>query len=158
MNIFAVHDDPIVAASMLCDQHVVKMPVENCQMLAAVFEDEYCGHPKSVFKHPCTLWLKKSSANVNWLLMHHKATLEEYFFRYGRKHKFDDSPSHFWNLQPEDQLPSSSKTPFANATPYKDMEDTIEAYRHFYCVDKSKFARWRYTDKPAWYRPLSSAG
>ena len=50
MNIFVVDENPDVAAKQLCDQHVVKMPVENCQMLPAVFEDDFCGHPKAVFK------------------------------------------------------------------------------------------------------------
>ncbi len=33
MNIFAVDENPEVAATMLCDPHVVKMPLENCKML-----------------------------------------------------------------------------------------------------------------------------
>ena len=34
MNIFAVHDNPIISAQQLCDKHVVKMIVESCQLLS----------------------------------------------------------------------------------------------------------------------------
>lgn len=153
MNIFVTDKDPNVAARQLCDQHIVKMPVENCQMLAAVFEDNFCGHPKSVFKHPCTLWLKQSKNNVRWLLNHHDTMMKEYTNRYNKTHKYEqlDSVYHFTKLNEKSNLPDIPRTPFVNATPYKDIEDTIEAYRHFYCVDKSRFARWRYTNKPNWF-------
>jgi len=151
MNIFVVDNNPDIAARQLCDQHVVKMPIENCQMLAAVFENDFCGHPKSVFKHPCTLWLKKSKNNVRWLLCHHETMLKEYTRRYHKVHKYDqqDSVYHFTVLNEKSNLPDTPQTPFANATPYKDM-NTIHAYRHFYRMDKSKFARWKYTEMPSW--------
>ena len=34
MNIFYVSRDPFLAATMLCDKHVVKMILESCQMLS----------------------------------------------------------------------------------------------------------------------------
>ena len=34
MNIFILHEDPVVAAQMLCDRHVPKMIVESAQMLS----------------------------------------------------------------------------------------------------------------------------
>ena len=33
MNIFVLHKDPAVAATMACDKHVVKMILETAQML-----------------------------------------------------------------------------------------------------------------------------
>ena len=33
MNIFYLHRDPIVAAEMSCDKHVVKMILESAQLL-----------------------------------------------------------------------------------------------------------------------------
>ena len=149
MNIFVVDKDPVVSAKQLCDQHVVKMPLENCQMLSAVFEDDYCGHPNAVFKHPCTLWLKKSKQNIWWLLSHHVALLAEYTFRYGKEHKFADSPLYFAAKASLSDIPDAGLTQFANATPYKEMSP-IHAYRHFYRMDKSKFARWKYTEMPPW--------
>ena len=149
MNIFVVDLDPVVAAQQLCDQHVVKMPLENCQMLSALFEDDFCGHPKSVSKHPCTLWLKESKQNVIWLLDHHAALLEEYTNRYKKVHKYQDSDFYFYDLLEESDIPAIDRTAFANATPYKDMTP-MAAYRRFYRDEKIKFARWRYTEKPIW--------
>ena len=34
MNIFYLHKDPIVAAQMSCDKHVVKMILESAQLLS----------------------------------------------------------------------------------------------------------------------------
>jgi hypothetical protein len=34
MNIFILHEDPVVAAQMQCDKHVPKMVVESAQMLS----------------------------------------------------------------------------------------------------------------------------
>ena len=77
--------------------------------------------------------------------------LKEYTSRYHKVHKYDtmDSVYHFTTLNDQSNLPDTSQTPFANATPYKDM-NTIHAYRHFYRMDKSKFARWKYTEMPSW--------
>ena len=36
MNIFAVHQDPVIASQMLCDTHINKMTVESAQMLSTV--------------------------------------------------------------------------------------------------------------------------
>ncbi|WP_237342937.1 pyrimidine dimer DNA glycosylase/endonuclease V [Wolbachia endosymbiont of Folsomia candida] len=37
MNIFILHEDPVIAAQMLCDKHVVKMVLETAQLLSSVF-------------------------------------------------------------------------------------------------------------------------
>ena len=41
MNIFVTHPDPHVSAKALPDKHVVKMPLETCQMLSIVFSHWY---------------------------------------------------------------------------------------------------------------------
>ena len=37
MNIFFVDNNPETAARMLCDKHIVKMPLESAQMLSSVW-------------------------------------------------------------------------------------------------------------------------
>jgi hypothetical protein len=34
MNIFVLDQDPVVAAQMMCDEHIIKMPTESLQMLS----------------------------------------------------------------------------------------------------------------------------
>ena len=41
MNIFVTDPDPVKAAEVLPDKHVVKMPLETCQMLAVVYSKWY---------------------------------------------------------------------------------------------------------------------
>ena len=41
MNIFVTDWDPHVSAKVLPDKHVVKMPLETCQMLSIVFSHWY---------------------------------------------------------------------------------------------------------------------
>ena len=36
MNIFVTDPDPVKSAQVLPDKHIVKMPLESCQMLAIV--------------------------------------------------------------------------------------------------------------------------
>lgn len=36
MNIFVLDTDPTISAEMMCDKHIVKMPVETAQMLSTV--------------------------------------------------------------------------------------------------------------------------
>ena len=171
MNIFVVDKDPRVAARSLCDQHVVKMLIENCQMLSAVldvtYSDKYRGgdgdphvtlglanYPKSVRKHPCTLWLMESINNVKWLIAHHREMIMEYTRRYGKNHKYEGTPMIYEAQLKYTDLPAVKGTPFVNAnTNFKHIEDTVEAYRTCYNIEKSKFARWKYCEPPKWYQP-----
>ena len=43
MNIFVTDPDPRRSARVLPDKHIVKMPLETCQMLAIVCSDKW-GH------------------------------------------------------------------------------------------------------------------
>ena len=84
MNIFAVDDDPVLSATMLLDKHIVKMPLECCQMLSIVFSKWYLNHgpvlkkdgtpyrtEKGAFRnHPCTKWVAESDDNIQWLMQH----------------------------------------------------------------------------------------
>ena len=86
MNIFVTNPDPHVSARVLPDKHVVKMPLETCQMLSIVFSHWYYdwgddlvkkkdGTPfkteKGAFRnHPCTQWAAASIFNTAWLIQH----------------------------------------------------------------------------------------
>ena len=43
MNIFVTDPSPTVSAQSLPDKHIVKMPLESCQMLAIVCSEKW-GH------------------------------------------------------------------------------------------------------------------
>lgn len=100
MNIFATHYSPHVSAQVLPDKHVVKMPLECCQMLAIIFSKWYYdwgtltkldGTPyatkKGAFRnHPSTKWAAENVYNTAWLIQHGCALSSEYARRYGKMH------------------------------------------------------------------------
>ncbi len=155
MNIFHLHTDPKICAEYHCDKHVVKMILETAQMLSTAYRRNFGDNDdlyKTAYpKHPMTIWVGDSGANFFWSVRLLDQLLYQYTMRYNKVHKYDvqDSVKHFSTLNENSNLPEIPQTPFANATPYKDM-NTIHAYRHFYRMDKSKFARWKYTDMPSW--------
>ena len=82
VNIFVTNPDPHKSATELPDKHIVKMPLETCQMLSIIYSKWYYdwgelhkkdGTPYSTKKgafrnHPCTQWAANSIFNTAWLL------------------------------------------------------------------------------------------
>ena len=107
MNIFVTDPDPVVSAQCLPDKHVVKMPLETCQMLSIVASASWghgYGHlpkkktgtwyatAKGAFRnHPCTQWAAASIFNTAWLIQHGCALSDEYTHRYGKVHGCADT-------------------------------------------------------------------
>ena len=101
MNIFVTDPSPTKSAQALPDKHIVKMPLETCQMLSIVCSDKW-GHgygelhrtngeayktEKGAFRnHPCTKWAADSMYNTAWLIQHGCSLVHEYWYRYGKIH------------------------------------------------------------------------
>jgi len=100
MNIFVTDQCPIQSARNLPDKHIVKMPLETCQMLAIIYSDWYYGIGQlhkldgkpyatkhgAFRKHPCTIWAAESYWNLSWLISHGMALCDEYTARYNKVH------------------------------------------------------------------------
>ena len=100
MNIFVTHNSPTISARNLPDKHVVKMPLECCQMLSVIYSDWYYGVGKlhrtngipyattaGAFRnHPCTQWAAANQYNLAWLIVHGLALCAEYTARYDKVH------------------------------------------------------------------------
>ena len=144
MNIFVTDPDPYVSAQCLPDKHIVKMPLETCQMLAIVASEKW-GHgfgtlpkldgtpyqtEKGAFRnHPCTVWAQD---NYTWLILHGLALCYEYTHRYGKKHSCQSTIAHCTQIfPPQDHDPKS----FAFAGPdefkYDTSIDTFTAYKRY---------------------------
>ena len=153
MNIFVLDKDPKIAATMLCDKHVVKMIVETAQMLCTIAHG--LGNTSVPYKsthknHPCTLWAAKSRENWNWLLEHGIEMSAEYTRRYGRVHK--SLAVIQWCSNIPNLPPHSALTPFAQAMPIQYKNDcAVTAYRSYYEGEKAGFAKWK-TTPPAWWK------
>ncbi len=152
MNRFIVDHHPNAIAKSLCDQHVVKMPLEEAQMLctalwhhAPEYAEKHNLYKPVHQKHPCTLWAMKTRANYMFAWRLYDAMLDEYTHRYGRKHgcsKHYDALLNGWHHIPEGSLTPHPQC-FSGHDDLKTDEDyPIRAYRAFYQRDKMDFARW----------------
>ena len=104
MNIFVTDPCPIQSARNLPDKHIVKMPLETCQMLSIIYSDWYYGVGKlyksdgtpyrtahGAFRnHPCTQWAAANQNNLAWLICHGLALCDEYTARYDKVHTCQD--------------------------------------------------------------------
>ena len=149
MNIFVTDFCPIKSAQVLPDKHIVKMPLETCQMLSIVASKKW-GHgfgdlprldgtpyktEKGAFRnHPCTIWAQQ---NWSWLIRHGLALCDEYTYRYGKTHSCEKTLLHAEMIFPFQYLRSVADhaTVFARAMPdlwkYDDTIDDITAYKRY---------------------------
>ena len=159
MNIFYLDRDPVIAAQMMCDKHVVKMILESAQMLSTahrVVDGDYRADRGGFYKiahknHPSTIWVRASSENYRWLWKHFDALLKEYTHRYGKHH----ATERLRNILYMPPLNIVHGVPFND--PPQCMpeickgEDTVLAYQNYYIIEKSGFARWTKREIPAWF-------
>jgi len=159
MNIFYLDSDPVVAAKMHCDKHVVKMVLETAQLLSTAHRQldgdisaDAFGLYKTAHKnHPSAVWARKSRSNYRWLHSLLVALCEEYTLRYGKVHKSqrtgivdslrrcpDNLPLGYFNLPPQ-CMPDKYK-----------CDHPIDAYRNYYLGDKMYMATWKFTEAPSW--------
>jgi hypothetical protein len=90
MNIFAVNEDPRLAALQLPDKLIPKMIVESAQMLSTahrVLDGDERADAKGLYKkayenHPSTIWVRKDAMNYWWLWMHALTLCAEYKWRF----------------------------------------------------------------------------
>ena len=161
MNIFALDRDPKIAAEMMCDKHIVKMITESYQMFSSVLDDYNLnaptfgmpGYPKSVSKHPCTIWTKHTKGNYKWHADHLYSMCAEYWRRYNKIHKFDkllrfiiDSADVIkWDKYPlEDFVIAIQNKKWHRSDP-------VESYRVYYNMEKFIFAKWKDGNVPYWF-------
>lgn len=151
MNIFVLDENPEIAATMMCDKHIVKMILETAQMMCTVVASYGHATPyrPTHARHPCTIWAGESRANWNWLVDHGMALCEEYTKRYGKVHKSQEIIE--WCAMTHIELPELPQTPFAQAMPPQYKNDcVVTAYRAYYMGEKAPFATWK-TESPDWW-------
>lgn len=151
MNIFALNDNPVLAAQMQCDKHVVKMVLETAQMLSTVVGGPY--KPTHV-NHPCTIWARTSQGNFNWLVAHGLALCNEYTRRYGKRHKCQEIIENIGFTADCSHIPLGPRTPFAQCMPEQFRQpNAVLAYRAYY--HSKPFAAWeRGRAAPSWWQPV----
>lgn len=165
MNRFLIEHHPDAIAKSLCDQHVVKMPLEEAQMLCTSLwhhAPEYAeekGLYKPVHqKHPCTIWAMDNQMNYAFAWRLYTSMLYEYTKRYNKTH----GASKHWAALRDGVKYLPDTTNFCTPHPQcfsghdelkTDEHWPIQAYRAFYKVDKLRFARYnKGREMPEWMK------
>ena len=173
MNIFYLDKDPIKAAEMSCDKHVVKMILECAQLLSTCHRvqdgQEYYDKTKNGrkikrwrhpnpnveatlykagwIKLPSTIWLFESAYNYIWLYRHFMALNEEYKKRYNHTddHVAVQKLGQLLKFPPKNAQYNKIGTDATPAMPEhcKISGDSVASYRRYYILEKNRFATWK---------------
>jgi len=100
------------------------------------------GLPPTAYKkthpnHPCSIWIRESIENYQWLSELGLALCDEYTYRYGKRHKTQDHLE--WLASHIPPLPEVARTQFRMAMPNEfKCEDPILAYHAYYLIAKER--------------------
>ncbi|AAX84883.1 possible DNA binding protein [Xanthomonas phage Xp15] len=167
MNIFILDYNPVVAAQMLCDKHVVKMALESAQMLSSAlslcgvqgiqydasdWRDDWDSPERAESirayrpthrNHPCTKWAMRVR-NYQWLREHAEAICHEHTYRYGT---VTQTSRVIEQLPKFPQVSGPLKFALAMDDVYKQI-DPVKAYQAYYRGEKSRIAVWTKRETP----------
>ena len=145
MNIFYLDKDPVKAAKLQYNKHVVKMILESAQMLCTAHhcimgDDADVPYKIAHKNHPSTIWVRQSGENYSWLYYHMMALGKEYTKRYGKKHLSITKCEDKLAILPGGILETGlTKMPQCMPDEYKD-ECSIQAYWNYYIGEKHSVA------------------
>jgi uncharacterized protein YukE len=152
MNIFYLDRDPIEAARLQCDRHVVKMILETAQLLSTAHNElggEQVAYKSTHKNHPSAVWARESVKNYQWLYRHLEALGSEYKRRYGRVHKTIQTHSEALSRAPRGISDGGFTDPPQCMPDECKHEDTVLAYHVYY---NHKADDWESRDMPMrWY-------
>ena len=181
MNLFVLDTDPVEAARLQCDKHIVKMIVESAQMLSTAHRMldgvqttrssvsgkrtvkywQLSGESEDILYkavhtgHPCTIWTMRSNNNYNWHYVHFCALCDEFKYRYGKTHATDIKLRDILKSPPRN-IPVGYLTnqPLAmQSNPECMLDDIVKSYRAFYQTKQAKFKMtWTKRDVPEWFQ------
>ena len=141
MNIFYLDKDPVKAAKVQYNKHVVKMILESAQMLCTAHhcimgDDADVPYKIAHKNHPSTIWARSDNHHYHWLYEHMIALGNEYTKRYGKTHLSITKCKEPLKLAPIN-IPHIKFTQPPQCMPdeYKD-ECSIQAYWNYYIGEK----------------------
>lgn len=163
VNLFYLDHNPKICARYYCDKHVVKIPVEICQILSQIYHE--LGTKKPPYKR-CKgisfnlntyLWAKESVENYKYCTDLAMELLNEYKHRYNKKsHKSEKALK--WLQENVPPIKLKKRTMFKlskNIEIYNEFySDVVKASRLIYVDFKCKNDRWSKREKPKWFDTL----
>jgi hypothetical protein len=156
MNIFYINEDPIIAARELADDHVRKMQIESAQMCCTAHWEtgNEAPYKRAHKNHPSTIWARQSIQHYDWLVKHGLEICNEFKKRYGKEHATKKVLEWCQNNKPNIPDNGFIAPPQCMPDEYK-MDDTLEAYKKFYILDKVNIKKldWKkLNNKPEWIK------
>ena len=187
MNIFYLDPDPKICAQMHLDKHVVKMIIEYAQLMSTAhrvldgeeytdltangrrikrwrLNDEREGQlmKASHINHPSGIWCRENMSNYQWLFEMWTHLLDEYTYRYGKKHacgrligvlaippyKISTASKFF---APTPAMPVEVKIELVNPIAGRKY-DVLKSYHNYYILNKAHFAKWTKREVPTWFQ------
>lgn len=166
MNLFVLDADPIIAAKYNCDVHCNKIITEILGMAANCFDKQLLEEaPRTAknevrkhshYNHPVSIWMRKTTENFYWSMLHAFA-LEQERMKIGYKpYKFLHVLDWFINNIEKSVINKGELTEFAVAinenmncrklSNFSAMS-VIDKYRAYYKLDKP-FASWKNREIP----------
>lgn len=159
MNIFYLHENPVISAQAMTDKHILKMITETSQLLSTAHR-VLDGHPvkngrwttyildderndvlyrSTHYNHPCAIWARESFGNYYWLYNHFLALCQEYRNRYGKIHETEHRLGHALKRYPN-SMKKKEFTPPALVMPekYKVERNPVQSYRNYYEAEELK--------------------
>ena len=160
MNIFYLDRDPVKAAQIQYNKHVVKMILESAQMLCTAhhhYAESYnyktfVPYKKAHYNHPSTIWARGNRSQYRWLYNHMIALGEEYTKRYGKTHLSITKCKPTLQFHPNG-MPDGffAEPPQCMPDEYKD-KCSVQAYWNYYIGEKHSVANQK-TEKLYERRP-----
>lgn len=166
MNIFFLSLNPSQIARRNCDQHVIKIQLEICQMLYTAWhfsnQSEYVsqhapynknktqrGYKPAHAKHPMTMWIASSLENYKYACEIGIQLTLEYTKRFHKVHTcakhllwlYNHVPDTFEERKSPKAYYSKEGIPECMPEEYH-CENIIDAYKMYYKNEKMKFARY----------------
>jgi hypothetical protein len=150
MNIFYLDSDPVKAAQVQYNKHVVKMILESAQMLCTAHhhytellaqDDSYIPYKKAHYNHPSTIWCRENSEQYLWLYNHMIALGNEYTKRYNKIHLTITKCADILQATPAGiPLGTFEEPPQCMPEQYKVAGCSITAYWNYYEQEKHTVA------------------
>lgn len=151
MNIFFLDQDHVLNAMFHVDRHVVKMPLEACQMLSGAYPKEIAPYKHTHVNHPMAQWARQSKSNFYFTVNYAISLCEEYTFRYGKRHSCQNVAE--WFLKNEPNIKDFQKTEpprcFSNFV-IPVTNSVVDDYRNYYLTAKQHIFNWKKRDIPNW--------
>lgn len=163
---------PFNSAVHLCDKHIVKLAVEEVQMIvsallnngapAGLMPETVRGtiHKGGYRNHPMTRWTGESTGNFDYAMNHAFGICQQFSCRYGKEHSAQkqlmwirEAVLHHRNksYKLRDFIPWGPMTEpprCVNQSAGRNLDlldpkiSVVEAYRRFYMREKVAFAEW----------------